>query len=140
MPVLGTPRLCHRLLIQASLPGTYPDELVSCPLCPALVFILRAARGSLPWMRPGHLSALSSCSLAPFLPAGGRRDVNPPGNSGSSPRRLPIHAMSRQRPKLEVPELWRAWRPLVRGASCPWGVLDQRTPSRQTILVSSRLG
>ena len=98
-------------------------------ICPALVFIFGQPRGSLPWTRPGRLSALSSySSLAPFLPAGGCRDVNPPSNSGSLPRRLPVCAMSGWRAKLEVPKLWRAQQALVHGGGCPWGVHGQHTP------------
>ena len=66
-------------------------------ICPCPSLHLWAAWGSLPWMCPGRLSALSSCdSLAPFLPTGGHRDANPPSNSGSSPRCLPVCAVSGQ--------------------------------------------
>ena len=92
-------------------------------------------------MHPGCLSALSSCnSLAPFLPTGGPQDANLPGNSGSSSHCLPVCAMSRWQAELEVAKLWRARWPLVHGRGCPWGVLSQCTPSRQTILVCSRPG
>ena len=115
----------------------------SCPAlygpCPSLH--LWAAWGSLAWMHPGLLSALSSCSsLAPFLPTGGCQDVDSPGISGSSPHHLPVHAVSGWCAKLEVPELWRAWQALVHGGGCPWGVHGQRTPSGRTVPVSSRLG
>ena len=133
------PRLCHCLLIWASLPGTYPDKLVSCLFvsCPSLH--LQAARDTLPWTRPGRLSALSSCnSLAPFLPTGGCWDVNPPSNSGSLSRCLPVRAMSGWQAELEVAELWRARWPLVHGGGCPWGVHGQCTPGRRTIPLSSR--
>ena len=48
--------------------------------------------------------------------------------------------MPRWHAKLEVPELWRARQALVHGGGCPWGVLGQCTPGRQTIPVSSRPG
>ena len=85
-----------------------PRRVIVFPfICPCPNLHLRAARGSLPWTRPGCLSAVSSCSLAPFLPTGGCQDVDLPGNSGSSPYCLPVCAMPRQRAKLEVPKLGR---------------------------------
>ena len=76
----------------------------------------------------------------PWAHASGRWDVDLPSNSGSSPRHLPVHAVSRWRAKLEVPRLWRAWWALVHGGGCPWGEHGGCTPGGQTILVSSRLG
>ena len=109
---------------------THLNKLVSCLFlsCPSLH--LWVARGSLPWTRPGCLSALSSySSLSPFLPEGGCQDANPPGNSGSLPHCLLVHAVTRWQAELEVPKLWRAWRALVHGGGCPWGVHVQCTPS-----------
>ena len=49
VPTLGMPRLGYHLLIWVSMPGTHPDELVSCPLFVlALFFIFGQPRGSLP--------------------------------------------------------------------------------------------
>ena len=140
--MLGAPlRLCLCLLIWASMPGTHLDELVSCPLfVAALIFLFGQPGGSLRWTCPGHLYALNSCSLAPFLPAGGCRDVNLPSISGFLPRRLPVCAMPGWCAELEVPKLWRARQPLVCRRGCPWGVRGQCAPSGQTIPVSSRLG
>ena len=127
-------------------PGVHAQDLprrvsVLPSLCPCPNLHLQAAQRSLPWTRPGHLSALSSCSsLAFFLPAGGRQDVNPPGISGSLPRRLQVCAMSRQHAKLEVPKLWRARWALVCEGGCPCGVHGQCTPSGQTSPSSCRPG
>ena len=109
-------------------------------ICPCPNLHLQAAWGSLAWIRPGCLSALGSCLLAPFLPAGGRQDVDLPSISGFLPRHLPVYAVPGRRAKLEVPELWRARWALVHRGGCPWGVHRQRTQSRQTIEVRSRPG
>ena len=71
----------HLGILARDSPGRV-SVLPSILSCPSLH--LRAAQGPLPWTHPGRLSALSSCnSLAPFLPTGECRDINPPGNSGS---------------------------------------------------------
>ena len=97
----------------------------------ALVFIFGQPGGPCPG-RPGRLSALSSCnSLAPFLPTGGRRDADPPSNSGSSPRHLPVRAMSWMASRTGGAQIVEGLAATgMHGGGCPWGVRGQCTPSR----------